>query len=316
MSYISGRKKIKVPEKRRKPNEKWLEIKGARKNNLKNINVKIPLNVFTCITGVSGAGKSTLVNDILIPAVELRLKGIKNIKKKYYDEILGVEYIDKLIAIDQSPIGKTTRSNPATYTKAFDIIREIFAQLPEAKMRGYKPGRFSFNVKGGRCENCQGRGFLEIEMYFLPTVYIECPVCHGKRYNKATLDIKFKGKNIAEVLDMTVDEAVEFFSEFPRLHRILKTLQDVGLGYITLGQASPNLSGGESQRIKISRELSKKSTGNTLYVLDEPTTGLSTYDISKLLNVLNRLVDSGNTVLVIEHNMDAVSYTHLTLPTN
>lgn len=306
MQYLSGRKKIKVPPKRRESNDKWLVIRGARRNNLKNIDVKIPLNTFTCITGVSGAGKSSLINDILIKGLKNKLRGKNRSRHKFYDDIEGVEHIDKLVSIDQSPIGRTPRSNPATYTKAFDEIRKIFAQLPESKVRGYKPGRFSFNVKAGRCENCQGRGVLEIEMYFLPSVYIECPVCHGKRYNKSTLDIKFKGKNISEILSMTVDEAFEFFGEFSRLRRILKTLKDVGLGYITLGQSSPNLSGGESQRIKISRELSKRSIGNTLYVLDEPTTGLSSYDISKLLQVLNRLINAGNSVIIIEHNMDVI----------
>ncbi|MHA1311533.1 MAG: excinuclease ABC subunit UvrA [Candidatus Helarchaeota archaeon] len=306
MDYLSGRKKISVPKNRRKPNEKWLYIKGAKKNNLKSIDVKIPLQVFTCITGVSGAGKSTLINDILLPSLKKILRNEEDRNKVYYDEIKGVEYIDKIISIDQDPIGKTPRSNPATYTKIFDQIRDIFSKLPESKVRGYKPGRFSFNVKGGRCEHCSGIGMLEIEMYFLPPVFIECPVCHGKRFNRATLDIKFKGKNISDVLNMTVDEAYEFFSEFSKLKRGLQTLKDVGLGYITLGQASPNLSGGESQRIKISRELSKRSTGNTLYILDEPTTGLSTYDISKLLKVLNRLVNSGNSVIVIEHNMDVI----------
>ncbi|MHA1269648.1 MAG: excinuclease ABC subunit UvrA [Candidatus Helarchaeota archaeon] len=306
MDYISGRKKIPIPKKRRIPNEKWLYIKGARKNNLKSIDVKVPLNLLTCITGVSGAGKSTLINDILLPALKRKLSGEKEPSKKYYNSIEGDQYIDKVISIDQNPIGKTPRSNPATYTKIFDRIRNLFSRLPESRMRGYKPGRFSFNVKGGRCENCQGIGMLEIEMYFLPPVFIECPVCHGKRFNQATLDIKFKGKNISDVLNMTVEEALEFFGEFKILKRGLQTLNDVGLGYITLGQASPNLSGGESQRIKISRELSKKSTGNTLYILDEPTTGLSTYDISKLLKVLNRLVDAGNSVIIIEHNMDVI----------
>ncbi|MHA1229091.1 MAG: excinuclease ABC subunit UvrA [Candidatus Helarchaeota archaeon] len=306
MNYLSGRKKIPIPKTRRKPNDKWIYIKGARKNNLKSIDVKIPLNVFTCITGVSGAGKSTLINDILLPALKRKLRHQQEPIDRDYDEIYGFEHIDKVISINQDPIGKTPRSNPATYTKIFDIIREIFSKLPESRMRGYKPGRFSFNVKGGRCEHCQGIGLLEIEMYFLPPVFIECPVCHGKRFNKSTLEIEFKGKNISDVLNMTVDEALEFFSEFKRLKRGLQTLKDVGLGYITLGQASPNLSGGESQRIKISRELSKKSTGNTLYILDEPTTGLSTYDISKLLDVLNRLIDAGNSVIVIEHNMDVI----------
>ncbi|MFW9881759.1 MAG: ATP-binding cassette domain-containing protein, partial [Candidatus Thorarchaeota archaeon] len=250
--------------------------------------------------------KSTLINDILLPALQRKLKKEDDPIKRNYKKLLGIENIDKVISIDQNPIGRTPRSNPATYTKIFDQIRDIFSKLPESKVRGYKPGRFSFNVKSGRCENCSGIGMLEIEMYFLPPVFIECPVCHGKRFNRATLEIKFKDKTISDVLNMTVDEALEFFEEFSRLKRGLQTLKDVGLGYITLGQASPNLSGGESQRIKISRELSKKSTGNTLYILDEPTTGLSTYDISKLLNVLNRLVDAGNSVIVIEHNMDVI----------
>ncbi|GAW93179.1 excinuclease ABC subunit UvrA [Calderihabitans maritimus] len=303
--YLSGRKRIPVPSFRRQGNGKWLTIKGAREHNLKNIDVRIPLGVFTCVTGVSGSGKSTLVNEILYRSLAQRLHGAKE-KPGEHDGIEGFEHLDKVINIDQSPIGRTPRSNPATYTGVFDGIREIFSQTPEARMRGYRPGRFSFNVKGGRCEACRGDGIIKIEMHFLPDVYVPCEVCKGKRYNRETLEIKYKGKSIADVLDMTVDEAVEFFKHIPKIYRKLKTLQDVGLGYIKLGQPATTLSGGEAQRVKLAAELSRRSNGRTLYILDEPTTGLHIADIHKLLEVLGRLTDSGNTVLVIEHNLDVI----------
>lgn len=303
--YLSGMKKIEVPKERRKPNGKWLEIVGAQENNLKNIDVKIPLGVFTCITGVSGSGKSTLVNEILYKALSQKLYHSK-VKPGKYKEIKGIEYLDKVIEIDQSPIGRTPRSNPATYTGVFDYIREVFAMTPEAKMRGYNKGRFSFNVKGGRCEACCGDGIIKVEMHFLPDVYVPCEVCKGKRYNRETLQITYKGKNIAEVLDMTVEEGLEFFQNIPRIKRKLQTLYDVGLGYIKIGQPSTELSGGEAQRVKLATELSRKSTGRTIYILDEPTTGLHIADIHKLINVLNQLVEGGNTVVVIEHNLDVI----------
>ena len=303
--YLSGMKKIEIPESRRKPNGKWVEIKGAKENNLKDIDVKLPLGVFTCITGVSGSGKSTLVNEILYKSLAQKLNNAK-IKPGKHKEILGLENLDKVIEIDQSPIGRTPRSNPATYTGVFDHIRDVFAMTPEAKMRGYKKGRFSFNVKGGRCEACNGDGIIKIEMHFLPDVYVPCEVCKGKRYNRETLQVKYKGKTISDVLDMTVEEALEFFENIPRISRKLQTLYDVGLGYIKLGQPSTQLSGGEAQRIKLATELSKRSTGKTLYILDEPTTGLHVADIHKLIKVLDKLVEGGNTVVVIEHNLDVI----------
>ncbi|KRQ87113.1 UvrABC system protein A [Caloramator mitchellensis] len=303
--YLSGRKKIEVPEERRKPNGKWIEVIGARQNNLKKIDVKFPMGVFTCVTGVSGSGKSTLVNEILYKGIAKKLNGSK-FDVGEHDEIRGIEYIDKIIDIDQSPIGRTPRSNPATYTGVFDIIREVFAQTPEAKMRGYKAGRFSFNVKGGRCEACAGDGIIKIEMQFLSDVYVPCEVCKGKRYNRETLEVKYKGKNIADVLDMTVEEALEFFENIPRIKTKLQTLYDVGLSYVKLGQPSTQLSGGEAQRIKLAYELSKRSTGKTLYILDEPTTGLHIEDVRKLIEIIYRLVETGNTVIVIEHNLDVI----------
>ncbi len=303
--YLRGEKYIPVPSVRRKPNGKWLEVRGARENNLKNIDVRIPLNLFTCVTGVSGSGKSTLVNEILYKRISQELYGSKT-KPGQHDEILGLEYLDKVIDIDQSPIGRTPRSNPATYTGVFDAIREVFSQTSEARMRGYKPGRFSFNVRGGRCEACGGDGIIKIEMHFLPDVYVPCEVCKGKRYNRETLEVKYKGKSIAQVLEMTVDEATEFFQNHPKIYRKLKTMQDVGLGYIQLGQPATTLSGGEAQRVKLATELSRRTNGKTLYILDEPTTGLHVADIHKLLGVLTRLVDAGDTVLVIEHNLDVI----------
>jgi len=303
--YLSGIKRIEVPEKRRKPNGKYLEVIGARENNLKNINVKIPLGIFTCVTGVSGSGKSSLINEILYKRLAGELNRAKQ-KPGDHDAILGIEHLDKVINIDQSPIGRTPRSNPATYTGLFDLIREVFAATPDAKMRGYKPGRFSFNVKGGRCEACSGDGIIKIEMHFLPDVYVPCEVCKGKRYNRETLEVKYKGKNISDVLDMTVEEALEFFKNIPRIQRKLQTLYDVGLGYIKVGQPSTTLSGGEAQRIKLATELSRRSTGRTIYILDEPTTGLHIADVHRLIDVLQRLVDAGNTVVVIEHNLDVI----------
>lgn len=303
--YLSGKKVIPVPEERRKPNGKWLEVKGARENNLKSLDVRIPLGVFTCVTGVSGSGKSTLVNEILYKELANKLNGARK-KPGQHKAIKGLEYLDKVIDIDQSPIGRTPRSNPATYTGVFDLIREVFAATPEAKMKGYKNSRFSFNVKGGRCEACKGDGIIKIEMQFLPDVYVPCEVCKGKRYSRETLEVRYKGRNISEVLDMTVEDAVSFFENIPRVHKKLQTLNDVGLGYIKLGQPSTELSGGEAQRIKLAYELSRKSTGKTVYILDEPTTGLHTADIHKLLGILDRLVDTGNSVIVIEHNLDVI----------
>ena len=305
--YLSGRKEIPIPPARRMPSEdRWLTVYGAEENNLKKIDVKIPLGVFTCVTGVSGSGKSSLINEILFKSLTRSLYKNAKIHPGKHDRIEGLEHIDKVINIDQSPIGRTPRSNPATYTGVFDAIRELFAQTQDAKMRGYKAGRFSFNVKGGRCEACSGDGIIKIEMHFLSDVYVPCEVCKGKRYNRETLDVYYKGKNIADVLDMTVNQAVEFFENIPKIHRKLKTLQDVGLGYIRLGQPATTLSGGEAQRVKLATELSRKSTGKTLYILDEPTTGLHIADIHKLLEVLNRLVTDGDSVLVIEHNMDVI----------
>ncbi|NLN27468.1 MAG: excinuclease ABC subunit UvrA [Firmicutes bacterium] len=303
--YLSGRRRIPVPSARREPNGKSLVVKGARENNLKNIDVEIPLGVFVCVTGVSGSGKSTLVNEILYKELAHKLHRSRE-RGGAHDEILGIEHLDKVIDIDQSPIGRTPRSNPATYTGAFDLIRAIFAETPDAKVRGYKPGRFSFNVKGGRCEACRGDGIIKIEMHFLPDVYVPCEVCKGKRYNRETLEVKYKGKNIADVLDMTVEEATEFFRAIPGIHRKLVTLYDVGLGYIKLGQPATTLSGGEAQRVKLATELSRRSNGRTLYILDEPTTGLHAADVEKLLRVLHRLVDNGDTVIVIEHNLDVI----------
>ena len=304
-AYLSGRKQIKVPEKRRKPNGKSIEIKGARENNLKNIDVKIPLGVFTCVTGVSGSGKSTLINEILYKGLAKELYKSSEFPGKH-DKILGIDNIDKVINIDQSPIGRTPRSNPATYTGVFDLIRDIFAGTNEAKLRGYEKGRFSFNVSGGRCETCQGDGVLKIEMHFLPDIYVPCEVCHGKRYNRETLEVKYKGKNISDVLDMTVEEALDFFSNIPKIKQKIQTLYDVGLGYIKLGQPATTLSGGEAQRVKLATELSKRATGKTLYILDEPTTGLHTADVHRLIDILQRLVDTGNSIVVIEHNLDLI----------
>jgi excinuclease ABC subunit A len=303
--YLSGKKRIDIPQVRRKPNDKCLEIMGARENNLKNIDVKIPIGLMTCITGVSGSGKSSLVNEILYKALARELNRAR-IKAGNYDKILGTHYLDKVIDINQSPIGRTPRSNPATYTGVFDSIREVFAMTNESKVRGYKMGRFSFNVRGGRCEACQGDGIIKIEMHFLPDIYVPCEVCKGKRYNRETLEVHYKGKNISDILNMTVEEALEFFKNIPKIQRKLETLNDVGLGYIKLGQSSTTLSGGEAQRVKLATELSKRSTGRTLYILDEPTTGLHAADVHMLIEVLQRLVEGGNTVVVIEHNLDMI----------
>jgi excinuclease ABC subunit A len=303
--YLSGRRSIAVPPGRRASNGKWLEIRGAREHNLKGIDVRIPLGVCVGVTGVSGSGKSTLVNEILYQRLAHELNGAATSPGEH-DALLGLEHLDKVINIDQSPIGRTPRSNPATYAGAFDLIREIFAQTPEARMRGYTPGRFSFNVKGGRCESCQGDGVMKIEMHFLPDVYVPCEVCGGKRYNRETLEIHYKGRTIADVLEMRVEEALEFFRNHPRLKRKLQTLNDVGLGYLRLGQPATELSGGEAQRVKLATELSRRSNGRTLYILDEPTTGLHFADTAKLLEVLQRLVEAGDTVLVIEHNLDVI----------
>ena len=303
--YLSGRKKIAVPKKRRKAKPVSITIKGAKENNLKNLDVKIPLGVFTCVTGVSGSGKSSLINEVLYKNLAKKLYGSSE-KGGKCKEIVGVENIDKIINIDQSPIGRTPRSNPATYTGVFDYIRDIFANTNEAKLRGYQKGRFSFNVAGGRCEACQGDGVLKIEMHFLPDVYVPCEVCKGKRYNKETLEVKYKGKSISDILEMTVEEALEFFANVPKIKQKIQTLYDVGLGYIKLGQPSTTLSGGEAQRIKLATELSKRPTGKTLYILDEPTTGLHIADVHKLVDILQRLVDTGNTVVVIEHNLDLI----------
>ena len=303
--YLSGKLKIPVPESRRPTTEKWLRVIGAQENNLKNINVDIPLGVFTCVTGVSGSGKSSLVNEIIYKHLVAKLNRARMRPGKFLD-MHGAEYLDKVIMIDQSPIGRTPRSNPATYTGLFTEIRELFAQTNDAKLRGYTAGRFSFNTKGGRCEACEGDGILKIEMHFLPDIYVPCEVCKGHRYNRETLEVRYKGKNIYEVLEMTVAEGVEFFANIPRIYNKLKTLDEVGLGYIKIGQSSTTLSGGEAQRIKLATELSKRSTGKTIYILDEPTTGLHTADVRRLIDILQRLTDGGNTVLVIEHNLDVI----------
>lgn len=303
--YLSGKRKIPVPEKRREGNGNYLRIIGASEHNLKNIDVEIPLGTFTCVTGVSGSGKSSLVNEILYKNLAGKLNRAK-VRPGKFKAMEGLEYLDKVIDIDQSPIGRTPRSNPATYTGVFNDIRDIFAETNDAKMRGYNSGRFSFNIKGGRCESCQGDGIIKIEMHFLPDVYVPCEVCKGQRYNRETLEVKYKGKSIYDVLEMTVDEGVEFFSAIPKISRKLKTLQDVGLGYIKIGQPATTLSGGEAQRVKLATELSKRGTGRTIYILDEPTTGLHSYDVHKLTEVLQKLVDSGNTVVVIEHNLDII----------
>lgn len=305
-AYLSGRKYIEVPKERRKPNkDNMLKIKGASENNLKNINVDIPLGIITCITGVSGSGKSSLVNEILFKRLNRDLNRGK-VRPGKHKDMIGLENLDKVINIDQSPIGRTPRSNPATYTGLFDIIRDVFAQTTEAKMRGYQKGRFSFNVKGGRCEACSGDGIIKIEMHFLPDIYVPCEVCHGKRYNRETLEVKYKGKTISDVLDMTVEEALEFFENIPKIKNKLQTLYDVGLSYVQLGQSSTTLSGGEAQRVKLATELSRRSTGKTMYILDEPTTGLHTADVHKLVNILQRLAEGGNSVVVIEHNLDVI----------
>jgi excinuclease ABC subunit A len=304
-AYLSGRKEIPIPLNRRQPNGKWLTLKGAREHNLKNVTFKVPLGTFTCVTGVSGSGKSTLVNEILYKRLAADLNGARQ-RAGEHDRLDGLEHLEKVIDIDQSAIGRTPRSNPATYTGVFDLIRDLMAQTPEAKLRGYKAGRFSFNVRGGRCEACKGDGIIKIEMHFLPDVYVPCEVCKGARYNRETLEVHYKGKNIAEVLDMTVDDAVEFFRPIPRIYKKMQTMQDVGMGYIKLGQPATQLSGGEAQRVKLATELSRRSQGKTIYILDEPTTGLHIADVHKLLEVLQRLVDNGDTVLVIEHNLDVI----------
>ena len=303
--YLAGRRKIEVPLVRATPKDKWLQIYGCKQNNLKNIDVKIPVGLITCITGVSGSGKSSLVNEIIEPTLAAELNGAKRALGKY-EKMDGVEFFDKVIAIDQSPIGRTPRSNPATYTGVFNSIRDLFSMTPDAKERGYKAGRFSFNISGGRCEHCFGDGIIKIEMHFLPDIFVPCEVCGGKRYNRETLEVRYKGKSIADVLDMTVEEACEFFQPIPAIYNKIKTLNDVGLGYIKLGQSSTTLSGGEAQRVKLATELARRSTGKTLYILDEPTTGLHAYDVEKLIQILLKLREGGNTVLVIEHNLDVI----------
>jgi excinuclease ABC subunit A len=304
-AFLSGRRQIPTPEVRRAPGARTLRIENARQHNLKNVTVDIPLGLFVCVTGVSGSGKSTLVQDVLLRALMQKVYRSRVLPGKH-KKLVGWEQVDKVVDIDQSPIGRTPRSNPATYTGVFDHVRKLFAQVPEARLRGYQPGRFSFNVRGGRCENCAGDGQIKIEMHFLPDVYVTCEVCKGKRYNRETLEVKYKGRSISDVLEMSVSEGVEFFANIPPIARHMQTLSDVGLGYIKLGQPAPTLSGGEAQRIKLSSELHKRATGNTVYVLDEPTTGLHFEDIRKLLQVLQRLVATGNTVLVIEHNLDVI----------
>jgi excinuclease ABC subunit A len=303
--YLSGKKFVPVPAERRAPKKEWLTIRGAREHNLQNLTAKIPLGLFVAVTGVSGSGKSTLIRDILLPSLMQKIYKSKDAPGKH-TAVDGVQHLDKVIDMDQSPIGRTPRSNPATYTGVFDDIRKLFATTPEAKVRGYQPGRFSFNVPGGRCEACSGDGTIKIEMVFLPDVYVPCDVCKGERYNRDTLDILFKGKNISQILDMPISEAVDFFTNQPRIGRHMQTLLDVGLGYVRLGQSAPTLSGGEAQRVKLAAELAKRSTGRTIYLLDEPTTGLHFEDVRRLLTVLARLVETGNTVLVIEHNLDVI----------
>ena len=303
--YLSGRKRIAEPQTRRTGNGNFLTVKGARENNLRNIDVRFPLGEFVCVTGISGSGKSSLINEILYKTLACELNGARSRAGKC-DGVEGLEFVDKVIGIDQQPIGRTPRSNPATYTNLFNDIRNLFAATQEAKARGYGPGRFSFNTRGGRCEACSGDGLLKIEMHFLADVYVPCEVCHGKRYNRETLEVKYKGKSIADVLDMTAEEALAFFAPVPRIAEKLRTLCDVGLGYVKLGQSSTTLSGGEAQRVKLATELSRRATGRTFYILDEPTTGLHSDDVKKLLEVLQRLVDAGNTVLVIEHNLDVI----------
>ncbi|NQD67851.1 excinuclease ABC subunit UvrA, partial [Bacillus haikouensis] len=303
--YLSGKRFIPLPHERRKPDGRYLEIVGAKENNLNNVKAKFPLGIFTAVTGVSGSGKSTLINEILHKSLAQKLHNAKT-KPGEHKEVKGIDHLDKVIDIDQSPIGRTPRSNPATYTGVFDDIRDVFATTNEAKVRGYKKGRFSFNVKGGRCEACRGDGIIKIEMHFLPDVYVPCEVCHGKRYNRETLEVKYKDRNIADVLEMTVEDAVKFFENIPKIKRKLQTIFDVGLGYITLGQPATTLSGGEAQRVKLASELHRRSTGRSLYILDEPTTGLHVDDIARLLVVLQRLVENGDTVLVIEHNLDVI----------
>ena len=303
--YLSGRKKIEIPKKRRSCDGRWLRLYGAWQNNLKGTDFAVPLGVFTCVTGVSGSGKSTFVNEILYKILAKELNHAR-LRPGRYESIEGIEYLDKVINIDQSPIGRTPRSNPATYTGLFDMIRDLFAATQEAKVRGYQKGRFSFNIRGGRCEACSGDGILKIEMHFLPDVYVPCEVCHGQRYNRETLEVKYHGKSIADVLDMTVEEALRFFENVPRIESKLQTLYDVGLSYIKLGQPSTTLSGGEAQRVKLATELSRRSTGKTIYILDEPTTGLHFADVHKLVDILQTLTNGGNTVLVIEHNLDVI----------
>jgi len=303
--YLSGRRRIPIPARRRAPNDEHVTVRGATEHNLKNIDVRFPLSMFVAVTGVSGSGKSTLVDEILYRALVSKLHGAR-VRPGAHTRVEGLEHVDKVINIDQSPIGRTPRSNPATYTKTFDLVRDLFAQTPDARMRGYTPGRFSFNVRGGRCEACEGDGIVRIEMHFLPDVYVPCEVCKGKRYNRETLDVHYKGKNISDVLEMTVTEAVQFFENVPRIRRKLQTLDDVGLGYVKLGQPATTLSGGEAQRVKLSAELSRRDTGQTVYILDEPTVGLHFADVERLLSVLHRLVDAGNTVIVIEHNLDVI----------
>lgn len=305
-AYISGKRKIEIPKKRRLIDpKKSVVVKEAYENNLKNITVSFPLGTFVAVTGVSGSGKSTLVNDILYTVLANKLNGARQVPGRHRT-ITGIDLLDKVVHVDQSPIGRTPRSNPATYTGVFDKVRALFAETTEAKVRGYQQGRFSFNVKGGRCENCSGDGTITIEMNFLPDVYVPCEICHGARYNRETLEVHYKGKTIAEILDMSIESAVSFFESIPAIHRYLKTMMDVGLGYVRLGQSAPTLSGGEAQRVKLSTELQRRSTGRTIYVLDEPTTGLHFEDVNKLLHVLQRLVDTGNTVIVIEHNLDVI----------
>ena len=303
--YLSGRKKVEVPQRRRTGNGNFLEIRGAAQNNLRDVSVKIPLGELVCVTGVSGSGKSSLINEILYKKLAAELNRAHTFPGAH-QEILGLEYLDKVIQIDQSPIGRTPRSNPATYTGLFNSIRELYASTQEAKLRGFNAGRFSFNVKGGRCEACQGDGIIRIEMHFLPDVYVPCEVCKGHRYNRETLEVKYKGKSIYDVLEMTVEEGLAFFRDLPRLARKLQTLYDVGLGYVKIGQPATTLSGGEAQRVKLATELSRRPTGKTIYILDEPTTGLHIADVHKLIEVLQKLVDTGNTVVVIEHNLDVI----------